>query len=65
MSRVGKQQLVLPANTELSLADTTVTVKGPLGTLSKVYNPKLITIKEDAGTITFEPINQDPETRAL
>ena len=35
MSRIAKKPIVLPANTEITLAQGVLTVKGPLGTLSR------------------------------
>lgn len=65
MSRVGKQQLAIPANTEVTIANQTVSVKGPLGTLSKSYNDKIIKINIADNTVTFEPLMNDPQARAL
>ncbi len=39
MSRIGKKPVLLPAGTEATLAERTVTVKGPKGTLSVALPP--------------------------
>jgi large subunit ribosomal protein L6 len=37
MSRIGKNPIAIPAKTEVSLKDGVLTVKGPLGTLSRNF----------------------------
>ncbi len=64
MSRVGKQQLTIPANTTVDFTDGVFTVKGPLGTLSKVFTD-IININIENGVITFAPKKDDPFSRAL
>lgn len=64
MSRVGKQQLAIPANTEVTLVNGFCTVKGPLGTLTKTFLPTVaITIENNI--VTFAPVAMDPFSRAL
>ena len=64
MSRVGKQQLNIPSNTEVSYTDGVFTVKGPLGTLSKTFKDVVaITIAD--GMITFAPKGEDSFSRAI
>lgn len=46
MSRIGKQLITIPAKTEVSVAGTTITVKGPLGTLTRVYRPRIDVVVE-------------------
>ena len=64
MSRVGKQQLTIPAGVEVSYPDATMTVKGPKGTLTREFKDNVI-ITIDNGLITFAPAKDDPFTRAL
>jgi large subunit ribosomal protein L6 len=64
MSRVGKQQLNIPANTTVDFTDGVFTVKGPLGTLSKVFTDT-IAITIDNGVVSFTPKKDDPFSRAL
>ena len=64
MSRVGKQQLQIPANTDVSFVNGIFTVKGPLGTLSKEFKD-LIDITIADGMVTFAPKAMDPFSRAL
>jgi len=37
MSRIGKQEILIPAGVEVTKSGTNFTVKGPKGTLSKVF----------------------------
>jgi large subunit ribosomal protein L6 len=64
MSRVGKQQLEIPANTEATFVDGVFTVKGPLGTLSKMFKD-VIVITIENNVITFAPKAEDPFSRAI
>lgn len=64
MSRVGKQQLTVPANTTVDYTDGVFTVKGPLGSLSKVFTDT-ITITIENGVVSFAPKKDDPFSRAL
>ncbi len=64
MSRIGKQQLEIPQNTEVNIAGRTVTVKGPLGELRRTLRPN-ISVAVAGNLITFTPNNNGLETRAL
>ena len=47
MSRIGRMPVVIPAGVTVTLGDNnTVTVKGPLGTLTESFSPRM-TIKVD------------------
>lgn len=64
MSRVGKQQLAIPAKTEVSFVNGIFTVKGPLGMLSKEFKDS-ITITIADNIVSFSPKAEDPFSRAL
>ncbi len=64
MSRVGKQQLVIPANTEVTYNEGTLRVKGPLGTLEKTFQD-MVDINIVDSTVTFVPKAMDPFSRAI
>lgn len=64
MSRIGKQQLVIPANTEVTYTDGLLRVKGPLGTLEKVL-PEYVMITIGDGMVTFAQKGDDPFARAI
>lgn len=64
MSRIGKQQLVIPANTEVSYQNGLLTVKGPLGTLTKELKD-LVTINIADGKVTFENRGEDTFSRSI
>ena len=64
MSRVGKQQLVIPSNTEATFTGGVFRVKGPLGELSKAFSDHIdITIAD--GIVTFVPKAMDPFSKAI
>ncbi len=55
MSRIGKKIIEIPAKTEVTVVSGTVTVKGPLGTLSKVVRPSVVvSVAENVVTLTPE-----------
>ena len=39
MSRIGKMPIPVPKGAEVKLAADSITVKGPLGTLTQAINP--------------------------
>ena len=64
MSRIGKQQLQIPSNVEVTLVNHVFTAKGPLGTLQKTFTDHVaITIAD--GIISFEPTGTDTLSKAL
>jgi large subunit ribosomal protein L6 len=53
MSRIGKKPITLPAKVEVSVNKNEVTVKGPKGTLTRLFNPD-ITVTVDNGVVNVE-----------
>ncbi len=64
MSRVGKASITVPAGVEFSQAGQAVTVKGAGGSLTLAINP-LVTLKNDAGVLSFAPVNDSREANAM
>lgn len=64
MSRIGKKILTIPEKTEVKVANSTVTVKGPLGELTRTFRPS-VDIVVEGKTITFTPKSSNPETAIL
>ncbi|VEU78032.1 50S ribosomal protein L6 [Mycoplasmopsis columbinasalis] len=64
MSRVGNRVLTVPAGVEVTINGTTVSVKGPLGTLSRDFSP-LISIHLNNGTVTTTRANEEKHTKQL
>ncbi|HZS43322.1 MAG TPA: 50S ribosomal protein L6 [Candidatus Paceibacterota bacterium] len=64
MSRVGKQIIQIPSNTEVKVSSGFVDIKGPKGTLSKKFSDA-IEIKVDGQNVTLMPTKEDLETQAL
>lgn len=54
MSRIGKQIISIPANTTVQVADGLLSVKGPLGELSRPVKD-IITITVAGSEVTFAP----------
>jgi large subunit ribosomal protein L6 len=64
MSRVGKQIITLPEKVTYSQEGSVVTIKGPLGAISRDFNPAIIITKEGE-TLKLSPTKQDVDTNAL
>jgi len=64
MSRIGKKGVTIPKGTTVTQSDTVVTVKGPLGELSRDFNGP-VDIKVEGDTMVFTPKNSSKEARAL
>jgi large subunit ribosomal protein L6 len=64
MSRIGKKIITIPAGTEVNFSAPTMTVKGPLGTITKVFK-KDIEIKIENGEVTLVPKKTSIANRAL
>jgi len=64
MSRLGKQLIVLPEKVEFSAADGAVTFKGPLGSLTRRFSPR-VEIKQTPEGLRLSVERQDAATRAL
>jgi large subunit ribosomal protein L6 len=58
MSRLGKQPVTLPSGVEVNIADNTLTVKGPKGTLSRSVRDD-VTFNLEGNTLTLEPGTTD------
>jgi len=52
MSRIGKKEIVVPQKTEVLLQDGILTVKGPLGEISRPMSKK-VSMKNEDGKITL------------
>ena len=64
MSRIGKLPVAIPAGVEVNVEGSTVTVKGPQGTLSRTMNSNMI-IKMEDNTVVVERPNDNKENRSL
>ncbi len=64
MSRVGKMPVTVPQGVDVAMKEDQINVKGALGTLALTQNA-LVTIKNDAGKLTFAPANDSREANAM
>lgn len=62
MSRIGNNPVKLPEKIEVTLATGEISVKGPLGTLSRKFGPQ-VTIEQSGQELVFKAAND--EARAL
>jgi large subunit ribosomal protein L6 len=65
MSRIGKQIINIPAGTEVKLTGSSMSVKGPKGTLVRDF-PGTVAININGAEVTLTPKNESDKTeRAL
>lgn len=64
MSRIGKQPIIIPEKTEVSVSEGSISVKGPLGSLVRPLNPNIMVEVKDK-EVVVSPLNDTNEARAL
>lgn len=64
MSRIGKKGIAIPAKTEVTVNNGVVSIKGPLGELTRTFK-KNIVIEVAEGNVTTVPAKDTLENRAL
>ena len=64
MSRIGRAPISVPTGVQVTIADGTVTVKGPRGELSRTI-PGEITVKQEDSTLLVERPDDERVNRAL
>jgi large subunit ribosomal protein L6 len=64
MSRIGRSPIPVPSGVDVTIAGSTVTVKGPQGTLTRVL-PEPITIRQEGEVLLAERPNDERRSRAL
>jgi large subunit ribosomal protein L6 len=64
MSKIGKNPISIPDKTDVSIADGTITVKGPLGAVSRAYVDGVSVVVEN-DTVMVTPKNNSKFSRSL
>lgn len=65
MSRIGRMPVAIPAGVTVTIAENnTITVKGPLGTLTQTFSPRM-TIKQEGAEIIVTRPSDDKEDKSL
>ena len=64
MSRIGKKPVVVPGGVTAAVADGTLTVKGPKGTLTLTL-ADLVTYEVGEDSISVQPANDSKQARAF
>lgn len=65
MSRIGKQNLNIPAGVTITVGNGLLSVKGPKGELTKKVDENLIKFNIAEGSLTSEPIRNDKFSKSL
>ena len=63
MSRIGNAHIQIPAGVTVEAKDNMLTVKGPKGTLTQVYDP-IITLSIEGNEVVFTRANELGTTKA-
>jgi len=58
MSRIGNNPIKLPPKVEVTIAGDEVSVKGPLGSLSRRFGPT-VSVEQSGDTLTFKAANAE------
>ena len=64
MSRIGKLPISVPSGVDIAIADQTVTVKGPKGSLSRTFHDK-VAVSVDNGSCVVTRADDLRESKAL
>jgi large subunit ribosomal protein L6 len=64
MSRIGRKPIPVPGGVTVTIDGTTVTVKGPKGTLTRTFRPEMTITQEDGRLLVARP-SDDKSHRAL
>src|SRR5438552_6518552 len=64
MSRVGKMPVTIPQGVDVTIAADKISVKRPLGALTRTTNP-LVVVKNEGGKLTFVAANEDVAADAM
>ena len=64
MSRIGRNPIAVPAGVDVTVNGSTVTVKGPKGTLTKEFKPSM-SIKVEAGQVVVTRPDDEATNRSL
>jgi large subunit ribosomal protein L6 len=65
MSKIGKQELVIPTGASVTVSGNTVTVKGKGGELTKTFDEKLVVINIAEGKVTVSKKGGDKKASQL
>ena len=64
MSRIGRQPITVPPGVDVTIADGTITIKGPKGSLVRPLLPEIALHREN-GTLTVERTGDGKSERSL
>ncbi|HEY8444105.1 MAG TPA: 50S ribosomal protein L6 [Clostridia bacterium] len=65
MSRIGRKPIDVPNGVNVAVNNNVVTVKGPLGELSRKIESKDVAVKVEGGKVLVTRANDDKESKAL
>ena len=63
MSRIGKEAVIVPSGVDVTIAGSSITVKGPNGTLARVL-PVGVSVRKQDNTVVVTRDNDERDARA-
>jgi large subunit ribosomal protein L6 len=64
MSRIAKYPVVIPDKVDVTVGDSELTVKGPLGTLKQSIGAQVV-VKREGDKVTFAAANESKQANAM
>ena len=64
MSRLAKKPILIPEKVDVTFSGSTMTVTGPLGTLTRPFS-RLVSMKLEGKSVTVSPVNDSQEANML
>ena len=64
MSRIGNSPVQVPSGVTVEISGSEVTVKGPKGTLTRLFHDK-VAFSQDDGVVTVSRVDEERESKAL
>lgn len=64
MSRIGKQEIMIPTGTQVTVDGSHIVVKGPLGELQRTFRNE-VAINMTDNVLTFQPLSDTPLANAM
>lgn len=65
MSKIGKQELIIPAGVTVTVSGNTITIKGKGGELTKTFDVRLVAVNVDGSKVTVTKKGTDKKASQL
>jgi large subunit ribosomal protein L6 len=65
MSKIAKKPIAIPEKVDVTVGNFSFSVKGPLGTLERMYKPAAVGLVVNGREVSLKALSQSAESRAL